>query len=97
MQPATATRNHRAAEPTPHCAYQDHARYDNMGNQTQLSVSAGTVATYDGENRMSQIKVGTSVIASYTYDAAGRRVAEVCWRDRWASVVGYSCHWRDGG
>jgi YD repeat-containing protein len=50
--------------------------YDNMGNQTQLSVSAGTVASYDAENRMSQIKVGTSVIASYTYDAAGRRVSK---------------------
>ena len=27
MQPATATRNHRAAEQTKHRAYQDHARY----------------------------------------------------------------------
>jgi RHS repeat-associated protein len=50
--------------------------YDEMGNQTQLSVSAGTVASYDGENRMSRIKVGTTEIASYTYDAEGRRVAK---------------------
>jgi RHS repeat-associated protein len=50
--------------------------YDAMGKQTQLSVSAGTLASYDAENRMSQIKVGASVIATYTYDAEGRRVAK---------------------
>jgi RHS repeat-associated protein len=50
--------------------------YDAMGNQTQLSVSAGTVASYDGENRMSKIAVGGAEIASYTYDAEGRRVAK---------------------
>lgn len=50
--------------------------YDNMGNQTQLSVSAGTVASYDGENRMSKIAVGGAEIATYTYDAEGRRVAK---------------------
>jgi RHS repeat-associated protein len=32
MQGQVATRNHRAAEPTPHRAYQDHARYDLEGN-----------------------------------------------------------------
>ena len=50
--------------------------YDAMGNPTQLSVSAGTVASYDAENRMSKIAVGGSEIASYTYDAEGRRVAK---------------------
>jgi YD repeat-containing protein len=50
--------------------------YDSMGNQTQLSVSAGTVASYDGENRMSKIAVGGAEIATYTYDAEGRRVAK---------------------
>lgn len=50
--------------------------YDNMRNQTQLSVSAGTVASYDAENRMSKIAVGGSEVASYTYDAEGRRVAK---------------------
>ena len=50
--------------------------YDAMGNQTQLSVSAGTVASYDAENRMAKIAVGGSEIASYTYDAEGRRVAK---------------------
>ena len=50
--------------------------YDAMGNQTQLSVSAGTVASYDAENRMAKIAVSGSEIASYTYDAEGRRVAK---------------------
>jgi RHS repeat-associated protein len=117
MQGQVATRNHRAAEPTPHRAYQDHARYDAfgnvwqyaasgvpslrqtgsswyliggstvnnrlanttydaMGNQTQLSVSAGTVASYDGENRLSKIMTGSTETAVYTYDAEGRRVAK---------------------
>ncbi len=50
--------------------------YDAAGNQTQLSASPGTVASYDGENRMSQIKIGGAEAASYTYDAEGRRVAK---------------------
>ncbi len=50
--------------------------YDAAGNQTQLSVAAGTVASYDGEHRMSRIKAGSTEIASYVYDAEGRRVAK---------------------
>jgi RHS repeat-associated protein len=44
MQPATATRNHRAAEPTKHRAYQDHARY-NQANQ-RVFVRNGNTVTY---------------------------------------------------
>ncbi len=50
--------------------------YDAAGNQTQLSASPGTVASYDGENRMSKIAGSGSEVASYTYDAEGRRVAK---------------------
>ncbi len=50
--------------------------YDAAGNQTQLLVAAGTVASYDGENRMSKIAAGGSEKALYTYDAEGRRVAK---------------------
>src|SRR5690606_33613799 len=49
--------------------------YDAAGNQTQLSVAAGTVASYDSENRMSKIAAGGSE-SSYVYDAEGRRVAK---------------------
>src|SRR5690606_27421333 len=49
--------------------------YDAVGNQTQLSVTPGAVASYDGENRMSKIAAGSSE-SSYVYDAEGRRVAK---------------------
>jgi RHS repeat-associated protein len=58
MQPATATRNHRAAEPTPHCAYQDHARYDQLN---RLSSATDYTAAPNGWNQ------------GYGYDQFGNR------------------------
>ncbi len=48
--------------------------YDAAGHQTQLSLTPGTTASYDAEGRVSKIEAGGSTVATYEYDADGRRV-----------------------
>ncbi|MBI3958218.1 MAG: hypothetical protein HY328_05365, partial [Chloroflexi bacterium] len=49
--------------------------YDGNGNQTTRTIG-GTVYTlvYDYENRLTEVKQGTTVLASFVYDADGNRV-----------------------
>ena len=53
--------------------------YDANGNQTTRTVSGQTYTLlFDAENRLVQIKKGSNVQATYTYDGDGNRVkAEV--------------------
>ncbi|MGB2773873.1 MAG: hypothetical protein WBF31_16255, partial [Anaerolineae bacterium] len=56
--------------------------YDCNGNMTGRTV--GGVAytlVYDAENRVQQVKQGSTVLASYTYDADGNRVKAVIGSD----------------
>jgi RHS repeat-associated protein len=71
MQGQVATRNHRAAEPTPHRAYQDHARYDNNGNMTQMPQ---LTMSYDVANRMTTSNHASAGTQIYGYNHANQRV-----------------------
>jgi RHS repeat-associated protein len=71
MQGQVATRNHRAAEPTPHRAYQDHARYDNNGNMTQMPQ---LTMSYDVANRMTTSNHASAGTQLYGYNHANQRV-----------------------
>jgi RHS repeat-associated protein len=52
--------------------------YDQNGNQTSRKVSGITYTlVYDAENRLVQIKRGSNVQATYTYDGDGNRVKTV--------------------
>ena len=51
--------------------------YGAAGNQEQLSVSSGTVASYDAEGRQTVVKVGADDLGRYEYDWEGRRVKQV--------------------
>jgi RHS repeat-associated protein len=48
--------------------------HDSAGHQTQLSLTPGTTASYDGEGRVSRVELNTNPVATYDYDAEGRRV-----------------------
>ena len=49
--------------------------YDNDGNLISATTSSGTTTyTYDYENRLTVAIVNGTVVATYTYDALGRRV-----------------------
>ena len=52
--------------------------YDCNGNMTGRTVGGVTYTlVYDAENRLQQVKQGSTVLASYTYDADGNRVKAV--------------------
>ncbi|MGB4976267.1 MAG: hypothetical protein WBR35_05970 [Anaerolineae bacterium] len=52
--------------------------YDCNGNMTGRTVGGVTYSlVYDAENRLQQVKQGSTVLASYTYDADGNRVKAV--------------------
>jgi RHS repeat-associated protein len=71
MQGQVATRNHRAAEPTPHRAYQDHARYDANGNMTQMPLMT---MSYDVANRMVSSDHSSQGVTTYRYNHANQRI-----------------------
>jgi RHS repeat-associated protein len=71
MQGQVATRNHRAAEPTPHRAYQDHARYDANGNMTQMPLMT---MSYDVANRMVSSDHSSQGATTYRYNHANQRI-----------------------
>src|SRR5262249_1256412 len=48
--------------------------YDNNGNQT--TDQTGKTLVYDAWDRLVQVKQGTTVLASYKYDALNRRICE---------------------
>ncbi len=51
--------------------------YDGAGNlvsQTNTSTHVTTTYTYDYHNRLTNVTVGGTVLATYTYDALGRRI-----------------------
>ena len=51
--------------------------YDNDGNlvsSTNTSTSVTTTYTYDYENRLTNVTVGGTVMATYTYNALGQRI-----------------------
>ncbi|MGB5051542.1 MAG: RHS repeat-associated core domain-containing protein [Caldilineaceae bacterium] len=49
--------------------------YDNNGNQTTRTIgSTAYTLVYDYENRLTEVKQGTTVLASFVYDADGNRV-----------------------
>ncbi len=51
--------------------------YDSSGNTTDRARPGGVPAetfVYDGEGRVSQVKHGSTVVASFTYDADGNRL-----------------------
>jgi len=51
--------------------------YDVNGNM--IKKTEGTVVTdyvYNGENRLTQVKQGATIIASYAYDPSGRRISK---------------------
>ena len=49
--------------------------YDDSGNRASKTDGTGTVAyLYDYENRLTQVKVNGTTIASYEYDALNRRI-----------------------
>ncbi len=52
--------------------------YDCNGNMTGRTVGGVTYSlVYDAENRLQQVRQGSTVLASYTYDADGNRVKAV--------------------
>ncbi|MFZ1475780.1 MAG: hypothetical protein WAV79_22900 [Anaerolineae bacterium] len=52
--------------------------YNCNGNMTGRTVGGETYSlVYDAENRLQQVKQGSTVLASYTYDADGNRVKAV--------------------
>ncbi len=51
--------------------------YDNAGNliaQTNTSTHVMTTYTYDYRNRLTEVEVGGTIVATYTYDALGDRI-----------------------
>jgi RHS repeat-associated protein len=51
--------------------------YDNNGNQTKRILGGDTYdLTYDPENRLTQVKKNSVVIATFVYDGDGRRVKQ---------------------
>jgi RHS repeat-associated protein len=51
--------------------------YDNEGNlinQTNTATHVATTFAYDNRNRLTQVSVGGSVVASYVYDALNHRI-----------------------
>ena len=54
--------------------------YDQAGNMTTMpqpgNETAALTCVYDGWNRLVEVKSGTTILAQYAFDGAGRRVAE---------------------
>lgn len=49
--------------------------YDAVGNQSTRTISGTAYSlVYDYDNRLTQVKQGTTVLASFVYDAEGNRV-----------------------
>jgi RHS repeat-associated protein len=49
--------------------------YDNAGNTvTSYTSSSTTTYTYDYDNRMTNVQAGGTMVATYVYDALGRRI-----------------------
>ena len=66
--------------------------YDCNGNMTGRTV--GGVAytlVYDAENRLQQVKQGSTVLASYTYDADGNRVKAVMGSSTTGRIFATNC------
>ena len=56
----------------------NHYQYDANGNMTQRVIGADTyLLGYDAENRLVQVQKNSVVVASFTYDADGKRVKSV--------------------
>ncbi len=68
---STGTENEQTASPG--ATY----TYDNAGNlisSTNTSTHVTTTYTYDFHNRLTEVTVGGTVVATYTYDALDRRI-----------------------
>ena len=49
--------------------------YDNDGNMITATTESGTTTyTYDYENRLTNVEIDGTMVATYTYDALGRRI-----------------------
>ena len=64
--------------------------YDANGNQTKRIVGPDTYdLVYDAENRLSQVKKNSTVIATFTYDGDGSRVKSVMGSETTVFIGGY--------
>ena len=80
-QGSTQTRTHNGANEVATISGQNAPAHDANGNLTQAPKPSGSgdqVYVYDGWNRLKQVKeTGGAVIATYEYDARGRRIEKI--------------------
>lgn len=73
-QPVSQSRNYNQQNELTSIAGQTNPTYDANGNMT--GDETGKTLVYDAWNRLSQVKSGSTVIVTYSYDPLGRRVRE---------------------